>query len=48
LYIHFDFSIWQKGELPPGRSVSSNKEFPFPDMELETELNELRRRARGY
>jgi len=44
----FSFFYLQKGELPPGRSVSSNKEFPFPDMELEKELNELRRRARGY
>ncbi|XP_020219190.1 membrane-associated protein VIPP1, chloroplastic isoform X2 [Cajanus cajan] len=38
-----------KGELPPGRTVSTNKELPpFLDLELEKELNELRRRAKGY
>ncbi|KAM7259847.1 hypothetical protein ACFE04_015588 [Oxalis oulophora] len=34
----------QKGELPPGRSAA----FPFRDMEIEKELNELRSRAKEY
>nr|KYP64183.1 hypothetical protein KK1_018773 [Cajanus cajan] len=39
----------KQGELPPGRTVSTNKELPpFLDLELEKELNELRRRAKGY
>ncbi|KAL2570476.1 hypothetical protein AAZV13_18G189000 [Glycine max] len=38
----------QRGELPPGRSVPTSKEIPFLDLELEKELNELRRRAKGY
>ncbi|XP_039012823.1 membrane-associated 30 kDa protein, chloroplastic-like [Hibiscus syriacus] len=38
----------QKGELPPGRSVSasSNKAFPYRDTQIELELNELRQRAK--
>ncbi|KAE8692381.1 Membrane-associated 30 kDa protein [Hibiscus syriacus] len=37
----------QKGELPPGKTVSAstNKPFPYRDAEIETELNELRQRA---
>ncbi|KAK7340383.1 hypothetical protein VNO77_21085 [Canavalia gladiata] len=38
----------KKGELPPGRSVHTNKEIPFLDLELERELNELRRNAKGF
>ncbi|KAK7394649.1 hypothetical protein VNO78_15183 [Psophocarpus tetragonolobus] len=38
----------KRGELPPGRSFVANKEFPLLDLELEKELNELRRRANGY
>lgn len=38
----------KRGELPPGRSVPTSKEIPFLDLELEKELNELRRRAKGY
>ncbi|KNA21375.1 hypothetical protein SOVF_043790 [Spinacia oleracea] len=41
----------KKGELPPGRTtVSSSKSAasPFKDMEIESELNELRRRASDY
>ncbi|KAK7243224.1 hypothetical protein RIF29_38015 [Crotalaria pallida] len=37
----------KRGELPPGRSVSRNKEFLFPDLEVENELNELRKKAKG-
>ncbi|KAE8713567.1 Membrane-associated 30 kDa protein [Hibiscus syriacus] len=38
----------QKGELPPGKTVSAstNKPFPYRDAEIETELNELRQRAK--
>ncbi|KAA0044539.1 membrane-associated 30 kDa protein [Cucumis melo var. makuwa] len=35
----------QKGELPPGRTVSGSA-FPVRDAEIESELNELRQRAR--
>ncbi|KAF8642772.1 hypothetical protein HU200_054174 [Digitaria exilis] len=37
-----------KGELPPGRTAASNSSAarPFPD--LESELNELRRKAKEY
>lgn len=37
-----------KGELPAGRTAisSSSTPFPFRDVEIENELNELRRRAR--
>uniref|UniRef100_A0A2N9HQZ4 PspA/IM30 family protein n=1 Tax=Fagus sylvatica TaxID=28930 RepID=A0A2N9HQZ4_FAGSY len=40
----------KKGELPPGRTVttSSNKAYPFRDAEIETELNELRQRAKDF
>ncbi|KAF8402309.1 hypothetical protein HHK36_013263 [Tetracentron sinense] len=39
----------KKGELPPGRTVSSsNAAFPFRDTEIEKELNELRRRANDF
>ncbi|KAK9141889.1 hypothetical protein Syun_011289 [Stephania yunnanensis] len=40
----------QKGELPPGRTAvsSSSGGFPFRDMEIETELNELWRKAKEY
>ncbi|KAM7497649.1 hypothetical protein LguiA_022063 [Lonicera macranthoides] len=41
----------KKGELPSGRTTvgsSSNTGFPFRDAEIETELNELRRRARDF
>ncbi|XP_022723055.1 membrane-associated 30 kDa protein, chloroplastic-like isoform X3 [Durio zibethinus] len=39
-----------KGELPPGRTVSAstNKTFPYRDAEIETELNELRQRAKDF
>uniref|UniRef100_A0A1D1YEC2 Putative membrane-associated protein, chloroplastic n=1 Tax=Anthurium amnicola TaxID=1678845 RepID=A0A1D1YEC2_9ARAE len=39
-----------KGELPAGRTAvsSSNTGFPFRDMEIENELNELRRKAKEY
>ncbi|CAH1430937.1 unnamed protein product [Lactuca virosa] len=39
----------KKGELPPGRTttVSNSKAaYPFPDVEIEKELNELRQRTR--
>ncbi|EOY04733.1 PREDICTED: membrane-associated 30 kDa protein, chloroplastic [Theobroma cacao] len=40
----------QKGELPPGRTVSasSNKTFPYRDSEIEMELNELRQKAKDF
>ncbi|XVF84324.1 hypothetical protein PTKIN_Ptkin17bG0027800 [Pterospermum kingtungense] len=40
----------QKGELPPGKTVSAskNKPFPYRDAEIEMELNELRQRAKDY
>ncbi|KAK9082729.1 hypothetical protein Scep_029200 [Stephania cephalantha] len=40
----------KKGELPPGRTAvsSSSGGFPFRDMEIESELNELRRKAKEY
>jgi phage shock protein A len=46
----FPFFSQQKGELPPGRTVttSSNKAYPFRDAEIETELNELRQRAKDF
>jgi len=39
-----------KGELPPGRAAVSNSGAgrPFPDLEIESELNELRRKAKEY
>ncbi|ONK78388.1 uncharacterized protein A4U43_C02F18260 [Asparagus officinalis] len=39
-----------KGELPAGRTTvsSSTSSFPFRDSEIESELNELRRRAKEY
>nr|XP_043606870.1 probable membrane-associated 30 kDa protein, chloroplastic [Erigeron canadensis] len=38
----------KKGDLPPGRSTTSNSKaaYPFPDLEVEKELNELRQRTR--
>ncbi|KAJ9566919.1 hypothetical protein OSB04_002885 [Centaurea solstitialis] len=41
----------KKGELPPGRTASSRSSsaaaaYPFPDLEIEKELNELRQRSR--
>uniref|UniRef100_A0A803L452 Membrane-associated 30 kDa protein, chloroplastic n=1 Tax=Chenopodium quinoa TaxID=63459 RepID=A0A803L452_CHEQI len=36
----------KKGELPPGRTAVAKS--PFRDMEIESELNELRRRASDY
>ena len=44
------FSSLQKGDLPPGRTVtpSSNKAYPFKDSEIEMELNELRRKAQDF
>nr|ACU19327.1 unknown [Glycine max] len=42
------FGSFKRGELPPGRSVPTSKEIPFLNLELEKELNELRRRAKGY
>ncbi|KAI3504895.1 hypothetical protein L1887_26672 [Cichorium endivia] len=38
----------KKGELPPGRTTGSNSKaaYPFPDLEIEKELNELRQRTR--
>ncbi|AQK99025.1 Membrane-associated protein VIPP1 chloroplastic [Zea mays] len=39
-----------KGELPSGRRAASNSGAgrPFPDLEIESELNELRRKAKEY
>ncbi|PKA61563.1 putative membrane-associated 30 kDa protein, chloroplastic [Apostasia shenzhenica] len=37
-----------KGELPAGRSAVSSSAFPFRDVEIENELNELRRKAKEY
>ncbi|XP_010268236.1 PREDICTED: probable membrane-associated 30 kDa protein, chloroplastic [Nelumbo nucifera] len=39
-----------KGELPPGRATvsSTNAGFPFQDLEIEKELNELRRKAKEF
>lgn len=40
----------KKGELPPGRTSTTNANskaaYPFPDLEIEKELNELRQRTR--
>ncbi|KVH99510.1 PspA/IM30 [Cynara cardunculus var. scolymus] len=40
----------KKGELPPGRTAVGNSSgaaaYPFPDLEIEKELNELRQRSR--
>ncbi|XP_018807462.1 membrane-associated 30 kDa protein, chloroplastic-like [Juglans microcarpa x Juglans regia] len=40
----------KKGELPPGRTVttSTNKPYPFRDSEIERELNELRQKAKDF
>ncbi|KAK7295204.1 hypothetical protein RJT34_18109 [Clitoria ternatea] len=38
----------RRRELPPGRTVPTNQEFPFPDMEVEKEFNELRRKTKGF
>ncbi|KAI3889599.1 hypothetical protein MKX03_017604 [Papaver bracteatum] len=37
-----------KKELPPGRSAASSTPYPYKDMEIEKELNELRRKASEY
>nr|GEW26794.1 hypothetical protein [Tanacetum cinerariifolium] len=38
----------KKGELPPGRTTASSSKaaYPFPDLEIENELNQLRQRTR--
>ncbi|XP_071693108.1 membrane-associated protein VIPP1, chloroplastic-like [Rutidosis leptorrhynchoides] len=38
----------KKGELPPGRTTTANSKaaYPFPDLEIEKELNNLRQRTR--
>lgn len=38
----------KKGELPPGRTTNATSKaaYPFPDLEIEKELNELRQRTR--
>ncbi|KAE8076593.1 hypothetical protein FH972_015230 [Carpinus fangiana] len=39
----------KKGELPPGRTVTStNKAYPFRDADIEMELNELRQKAKDF
>lgn len=40
----------QKGELPAGRTAvsSSNVSSTFGDMDIERELNELRKKANEY
>ncbi|GAV73557.1 PspA_IM30 domain-containing protein [Cephalotus follicularis] len=40
----------QKGELPSGRTIatSTNTPYPFRDAEVETELNELRRKTKDF
>ncbi|GMH13061.1 hypothetical protein Nepgr_014902 [Nepenthes gracilis] len=39
----------KKGELPPGRTaIASSNTLPFRDMDIEKELNELRRRAQDF
>ncbi|XP_062173959.1 membrane-associated 30 kDa protein, chloroplastic [Alnus glutinosa] len=40
----------KKGELPPGRTVSTstNKAYPFRDADIEMELNELRQKAKDF
>ncbi|PON77706.1 PspA/IM [Parasponia andersonii] len=40
----------KKGELPPGRTVasSSNTPYPFQDAEIERELKELRQKAKDF
>ncbi|KAJ0093233.1 hypothetical protein Patl1_26652 [Pistacia atlantica] len=39
----------QKGELPPGRAAAtSTTSFPFRDSEIESELNELRRKTKEF
>ncbi|MFS8000313.1 hypothetical protein Hanom_Chr12g01176871 [Helianthus anomalus] len=35
----------KKGDLPPGRTTSKAA-YPFPDVDIENELNELRQRTR--
>ncbi|KAE8783389.1 putative membrane-associated 30 kDa protein, chloroplastic [Hordeum vulgare] len=38
-----------KGELPPGRTTTTSKSgSPFRDTEIETELNELRKKTKEY
>ncbi|KAI5003093.1 hypothetical protein ZWY2020_027743 [Hordeum vulgare] len=38
-----------KGELPPGRTTTASKSgSPFRDTEIETELNELRKKTKEY
>ncbi|PWA56740.1 membrane-associated 30 kDa protein [Artemisia annua] len=38
----------QKGELPPGITTASSSKaaYPFPDLEIENELNQLRQRTK--
>lgn len=40
----------KKGELPPGRTTvtSTSTPFPYRESEIEMELNELRKKARGF
>ncbi|KAF8388593.1 hypothetical protein HHK36_027270 [Tetracentron sinense] len=40
----------KKGELPPSRAAvgNTNTVFPFRDMEVEKELNELRTKAKEF
>ncbi|KAJ0092412.1 hypothetical protein Patl1_26650 [Pistacia atlantica] len=39
----------KKGELPPGRAAAtSTTSFPFRDSEIESELNELRRKTKEF
>ncbi|KAM3353371.1 hypothetical protein ACQJBY_024493 [Aegilops geniculata] len=37
-----------KGELPPGRTTGSKSGSPVKDIEIEKELNELRKKAKEY
>ncbi|RWW68911.1 hypothetical protein BHE74_00023532 [Ensete ventricosum] len=43
----FEISDIQKGELPAGRTAVSSSSA-FRDMDIEKELNELRRKANEY
>lgn len=48
IYVHY--LHLQKGELPAGRTAvsSSNVASSFRDMDIERELNELRKKANEY
>ena len=53
LILRFFFSndVEQKGELPPGRTAfasNNSAASSLRDMDIENELNELRRRANDY